>query len=191
MWRSALSESGGDVRALTVLQPWAWAIAHAGKLVENRTWAPPAYELCKPIAIHAGKRIDIESLNGFRESFRDEYKRFAESEMVATREAIDAVHDRLAGQRRLFDPTAGAGGLVLGAVVAVATLLASVRRADDPLLTKAHRKWFVGPVGWVFRDVRTLSAPLYCRGAQGLWTLDPKDEVEVRRRAGLDGERCR
>lgn len=40
------------MRALTVLQPWAWAILHAGKTVENRTW-PTAYR--GPLLIHAGK----------------------------------------------------------------------------------------------------------------------------------------
>lgn len=168
------------MRALTVLQPWAWAIAHAGKLVENRTWRPPSYELCKTIAIHAGKRLDVESLNAFRETFRDEYKRCAEMETAVAREAIDAME-----QRRLFDEKAGKGGLVLGAVVATATLVGSVRSANDPLLTAAHRKWFVGPVGWVLRDVRTLSSPVYCRGAQGLWLLDPKDEAEVKGQVNL------
>ena len=45
------------MRAITLWQPWAWAIAHAGKDVENRTWAPPRTVLGQRIAIHAGKRI--------------------------------------------------------------------------------------------------------------------------------------
>lgn len=28
------------MKALTVWPEWAWAIVHAGKNVENRTWAP-------------------------------------------------------------------------------------------------------------------------------------------------------
>jgi hypothetical protein len=47
------------MRAFTVHRPWAWAIAHAGKDVENRNWkhhfAPGT-----PIAIHAGKKWDAE-----------------------------------------------------------------------------------------------------------------------------------
>lgn len=39
------------MKALTIRQPWAWAIVFAGKRVENRTWAT-AYR--GPIAIHAG-----------------------------------------------------------------------------------------------------------------------------------------
>lgn len=40
------------VRALTVRQPWAWAIAHAGKDVENRWWAT---RWRGQLLIHAGK----------------------------------------------------------------------------------------------------------------------------------------
>ena len=39
------------VRTLSVRQPWAWAILHAGKVVETRTWST-AYR--GPILLHAG-----------------------------------------------------------------------------------------------------------------------------------------
>ena len=42
-----------DLRCLTVRQPWAWAIVHGGKDVENRTRnIAGAYR--GPVAIHAG-----------------------------------------------------------------------------------------------------------------------------------------
>lgn len=44
------------MKALTVLQPWAWAIAGGWKRFENRTWKPALSELDTWIAIHAGKR---------------------------------------------------------------------------------------------------------------------------------------
>jgi len=39
------------MKALTVRQPWAWAIIHGGKDVENRT---QAWSYRGPLAIHAG-----------------------------------------------------------------------------------------------------------------------------------------
>lgn len=42
--------------ALSVWQPWAWAILHAGKWVENRTWYPSEKIIGQPIALHASKR---------------------------------------------------------------------------------------------------------------------------------------
>lgn len=45
------------VRILTVRQPWAWAIIHGGKDVENRV-RNLAGSYRGPVAIHAGKAFD-------------------------------------------------------------------------------------------------------------------------------------
>lgn len=45
------------MRILTVRQPWAWAIIHGGKDVENRV-RNLAGEYRGPVAIHAGKSYD-------------------------------------------------------------------------------------------------------------------------------------
>jgi len=46
------------VKALTVRQPWAGAIAHQTKRVENRTWKLPAKHEGARILIHAAARPD-------------------------------------------------------------------------------------------------------------------------------------
>lgn len=46
------------MKALTLHRPWAWAIAGAGKDIENRTWRPPAAIIGQRIAIHAGRKLD-------------------------------------------------------------------------------------------------------------------------------------
>ncbi len=54
--------------ALTLHRPWCWAIACAGKDVENRTWAPPAW-LCAPrqlLAIHSGRQWDTAGEEAMR-----------------------------------------------------------------------------------------------------------------------------
>lgn len=43
------------MKILTIRQPWAWAIIHAGKDVENRGWGT---DYRGPVAVHAGKQID-------------------------------------------------------------------------------------------------------------------------------------
>ena len=45
--------------ALTVKQPWAWAIINAGKDIENRSWIT---HYRGRLYIHAGKRIDHAAL---------------------------------------------------------------------------------------------------------------------------------
>jgi len=49
--------------ALSVAQPWAWAIFGAGKNVENRSWAPPDELLRGWIWIHASKQFDRNGQN--------------------------------------------------------------------------------------------------------------------------------
>ena len=36
-------------------QPWPWAILHAGKRIENRTWAPPVEMIGQRFLLHAAK----------------------------------------------------------------------------------------------------------------------------------------
>jgi len=42
------------MKALSIRQPWAWAIIHAGKDVENRTWTTPYRG---PLLIHASRNM--------------------------------------------------------------------------------------------------------------------------------------
>lgn len=51
------------MRAITLWQPWAWAITHADKRVENRTWSPPESLIGEQIAIHAGKQFDESAIH--------------------------------------------------------------------------------------------------------------------------------
>ena len=46
------------VRGLTVRQPWADAITHGTKRVENRTWPAPARLAGARVLIHAGAAYD-------------------------------------------------------------------------------------------------------------------------------------
>lgn len=49
------------LRALTIRQPWAWAIIHGGKDIENRSWNTKHRG---PLVIHAGMGFDkgVESM---------------------------------------------------------------------------------------------------------------------------------
>jgi len=57
------------MKCLSIRQPWAWAIIHAGKDFENRTWGT-TYR--GPLLIHAGKTFDkddresIEIISGIQ-----------------------------------------------------------------------------------------------------------------------------
>jgi hypothetical protein len=47
------------LRALSIRPPWAWAIAHAGKRIENRSWTT---KYRGPLAIHASLRFKAAEL---------------------------------------------------------------------------------------------------------------------------------
>jgi hypothetical protein len=48
------------MKALSIMQPWAWLIVNGHKDIENRTWQPHNYGLKfrGKVLIHAGKNVD-------------------------------------------------------------------------------------------------------------------------------------
>lgn len=51
------------MKALSIQQPWAWAIIHAGKDIENRSWVTGVRGR---ILIHAGKKLDHDGVGFMR-----------------------------------------------------------------------------------------------------------------------------
>lgn len=130
------------MRALTVRQPWAWAIMHAGKDIENRSWLPaPAGILGERIAVHASLGHDAAS-----------YEAYAD----------------LTGHHAPRDLPRG---VVLGSVM-LAGWVASDGSASDPSLQRfLQSRWLQGPYGWVLQAPRPANELVACRGALGLWRL--------------------
>lgn len=54
------------IEALSIRQPWAWAIVHAGKRVENRSWRKgnPCLSFRGPFAIHAARGMTQDEYEG-------------------------------------------------------------------------------------------------------------------------------
>lgn len=48
------------MKALSIMQPWAWLIVNGRKDIENRDWRPtnPGLRFRGPVLIHAGKKFD-------------------------------------------------------------------------------------------------------------------------------------
>lgn len=94
------------MQALTLHQPWAWAIAHSDKRIENRSWSPPPDLIGEYLAIHAGV---IPRSKGMRE------------EMMRLSVSIEGPDKE--------------EGLVFGAIVAVARVVRVLDKApgmDSP-----------------------------------------------------------
>ena len=67
--------------------------------------------------------------------------------------------------------------LSLGAFVGTARLVAVIRRIED--VRSDQLFWWAGPVGWLLDEVRELPRPLSCRGAQGLWTVPERFDLDA------------
>jgi ASCH domain len=149
------------MEALTVWQPWAWAIGAGLKLVENRDWTPPWRRL-KPgddLVIHAASRAP------------------SREDMYALRVAA-----RAAGHRDLPDMSANVFSVQhgQGRVVAVATFEGIAHSREE--VPEAQRAWWVGSKGWLLSNMRQLNlgtSPAV-RGQQGLWVLPGDVERLVR-----------
>ena len=53
------------MKALSLSQPWLWAVLYAGKHVENRSWPPPIDMIEQRIALHAAKSWDDDAISFF------------------------------------------------------------------------------------------------------------------------------
>jgi ASCH domain. len=54
------------IKAISIMQPWAWLIVNGHKDIENRDW-PTKYR--GPVAIHAGKKMDDSALTSVVRGF--------------------------------------------------------------------------------------------------------------------------
>lgn len=115
------------MKILSIRQPWAWAIIHAGKDVENRSWTT---KVRGRVLIHAGiyapKKGDVDEFN---------------------RTFISAVPDEEA-RRRVLPRWTEALSFERGGIVGSVEIVDCVTDYPSP--------WFFGPYGFVLRDPRPL-----------------------------------
>jgi hypothetical protein len=156
------------MKALSIRQPWAWAVLHAGKDVENRDWQPryparaEAVGLARRrarIAIHTGKRLD--------------------------REGYEFLRLRLGAENVPWHGDLPRGGFV-GSVCIV------------DVVTIHSSRWFFGPLGLVLRDAipfpvvtsRGLAAgyPGFIRHKGALGFFDVPDDIVGGARRMSDGD---
>jgi hypothetical protein len=87
----------GEVRVLTVRQPWAWAIVHGGKDVENRSWLT---KYRGPLLIHAGSAFDPDGYDTVRELANQPPpapRELLRGAIIGVVELVDCVQDSRSG----------------------------------------------------------------------------------------------
>ena len=131
------------MKVLSVRQPWAWALIHGGKDVENRTWRT-SYR--GPLAIHAGSRFDMS---------KAEWHNLSVSPTIG-----EPWHSMARGYNAQSDH-------VLGAIIGIVDLVDCLPswQCDSPW--KADPDYFC----WKVANPRALEVPVLIKGQLGLFDV--------------------
>jgi hypothetical protein len=141
------------MKALSLWQPWASAMAIGLKKIETRSWSTPYRGL---VAIHAAKKESRDLVEFFN------------AKMLVGR------HSQPFHNHRIYSFSM----LPLGAVVAIGNLVdcAPVEKlVTDFRVNTLEVKWgnySQGRFGWVFEDIVKLETPIHIRGMQGLFNVE-------------------
>lgn len=128
------------IKAISIRQPWAWAIVHGGKDVENRSWQT---NYRGPVAIHAAKGMS-----------KGEYTDAAEF-ITGAIGRVD--NDWL---MRWLGVCAAPSRLDHGGIIGVANIVDCVSESESP--------WFFGKYGFVLDSVRPVDF-IPVKGALGFF----------------------
>lgn len=143
------------MRALTVRQPWAWAIIHGGKLIENRT-ARVSYT--GPIAIHAAASRSARGIADPRIG------------AAAHRLGLDS-HD-------LHRQPAG-GIIGTAQLIGCHPDVGCCRPWGESSYQEAGGRTRTALWHWALDQPEALAQPVPCLGRLGLWIVEPWIAAEV------------
>lgn len=138
------------MKAMSIRQPWIWAILEGGKRVENRDWASCGYR--GPILLHASKSCT-----------RDEYE-----------ECRHAIVDMREDMRRLGElgpeliPIPPLKEQPCGVLLGIARIVNVVRHPKYPSGYRGYR--VAGALGLELADVRRLP-PVPFKGMLGIFNV--------------------
>lgn len=133
------------MKAISIWQPWVWAILHAGKRLENRGWQA---QYRGPILLHASKRfVDREVFETMKEDILP-----------------------LAGPRHLLPKvTMGMLRASCGHMVGRAFVVDWISPIDE--IPAGQEPWYMGSYALVLDDVRPLVRPIAVPGQLGLFDV--------------------
>lgn len=170
------------MKAITICQPWAWAIAAGHKIIENR---PRQWHHRGPIAIHAGLSTKWmrEGCAFLRAKGITLPERFEFGAVIAVarlsgvfdRRVIDAIQQaELLNTYTFGAATIGTNGIFLESVIGepLNKIMGTAETPRGEMVTRAieqvRHRWATGPYCLFLEDVMPIE-PVPCVGQLGLW----------------------
>jgi len=139
------------MKAISIRQPWAYAIVMGYKPVENRK---ARWSLRGPTWIHAGKAEDVKSFGYVFDLIADQ-----------TGAALADVRADYHSRRE--------GASAVGGIVGMASIIDCVQGHPS--------KWWAGPYGLLMRDPVPLRAAVPCRGELAAFDIPDAIDERCRR----------
>lgn len=178
------------MKAITLRHPWAWAIAHAGKNVENREWTRDYAQRTGLFDLVQGKeRVAIHGGAAPREGNNEGYRDFLQ-QLAGLNQVLKSGQLTPRGKRALKawksrylqqHPEAvkiHRNALITPGVVAVVT----IDRVEEDRRGFMPSVWAMpGQLNLVLTEVVTLPEPVACTGLQGFWSLPDDVATQVTR----------
>ncbi len=152
----------GEIRALTVRQPWAHMITYCGKSIENRSW-PTRYR--GMLAVHAGARSGWDSDGQDSPLVQQAWSAWANSAPALADGTIPLSRNTTS--------------VTFSAVIAVARIT-GCHRAIGAAACSCSPWSQADQWHWELSNVRALDSPVPCRGSLGLWRLPEDAQTAVR-----------
>ena len=152
------------MKAITLKQPWAYAITDLGKNIENRNWLPMLYRSSskgETLAIHIGKAWDDSAWDRI---YRISGEHVPPKSQLITG-AIIAVCDVVGW---------------IGIIKSVESTNGNIKKKHfvinpfsgfEPYKDMRLDKWFFGSYGWILVNVRKFRNPIPYKGALGRWDV--------------------
>lgn len=150
------------MKALSLWQPWASAIALGRKRIETRHWST-AYR--GPLLIHAAKRpMSRDEIVWFNNDFGLLYEVQAMGFFHATDMANQLPYGAIVAACQLVD------------VIPVETILDLGDYTPTPNAERLWGDYSAGRFAWVLRDIVAID-PIPATGHQGLWDFDDAETI--------------
>lgn len=164
--------------AITLYEPYAFAIGNHLKQFETRSWAAPKHAIGRPIAIHAAKNVDMIGWLANEARYAAKLRLEVDAEMLGYRPMLYHI---LSATNLTPAEFVASSIFHPGCVVALGVLQECIPMTPEFIAAQSPQEiafgdWQVGRYAWRINSISRIK-PIPTRGAQGVWNWNSDKEV--------------